>query len=437
MVFERYYEKNQIPRWSTEDGIPAFTLPMYHSVGVPVEKTNYFIMGQTNSGKTTVTKKIIKKRIEMDVNLRIFCNQIKIHDFDEIIGKNGKYICLNPNVYPHHNFVWNALKEFRLAGEEKWFSAAMFFCKCITSEFHQTAGSNLYFVDTAEELVARYFLSLLYGTKENIGNDKTFGFLDHKSPKEILDIIANYSGNRPFLEKHFGYVLPVPKDYVLNKRGQDVFIFVDKIVRVVTGTFRQNGNDTIIEFLSNQTPYSRLCLVHDEGNPASFVMEQYFLHLVAKMQLGIEDTGLDNLLIVLDEPDKTRIKGFPLSILANLGRQVGNKHTQLILSTQSFNNLYMISEDVNGHDTRSLLTGFPTTIAFNTGMDETTRDLLKGSYGTHRVECVTTPSSRYDRLIREVKDIPWITDEEFASLEKGQAVVKIRSSQPYRVQFVK
>ena len=435
MYFERYSEKNQIPKWSTKDGIPAYILPTYEIIGVPVEKTNYFVSGTTGTGKTTGVKKILDFRLQAQDNLRLLVYQVKMHDFDKFFIKNGLFICHNSSTYPDDKlFKWNSMKEFRLAGEKGWFNSIQEFTSCAASEFRKSAGSNLYFVDTAEECVIRFFLALLHTTKENISNDKTWGFLEHEQPEKILDVIANYRGNHSFLKIHFEYDYQEKKKYTLTKRGRDIFIFINKIVRVVTGTFRQRGNDTIWEFMHGGE-FNRLCICHEEGNKASYIMEQYFLKRITTMMLGSDNTITDDLLMVLDEVDKSRVTEFPLAKLATLGREVGNKHTQLVLSTQSFESLYAIAENGNEHDTRSMLSGFPCTIAFNPGMDETTRNILQSAYGNHMVQRVTAPLSRYDSPIIEMKEIPWVSDEQFASLDRGQAIVKIQSERPYRVQL--
>lgn len=440
MYFEKDIEKKKVPAWAVEGGIPAYVLPEYTPIGIPVQKTNYFITGGIGSGKTEFVKKVVWHRLEDELDLRLVILQIKPHDFDEVIGERGVFICQNSSSYPKERlFRWNAMKEFRAAGEEKFLQNIQEFTAIAASEFHKNGGANLYFVDTAEETVDRYFLSLLHLTSENLTNDQTFGFLENEEPEKILRIIANYPPNHNFLKINFDFDPESQSPYKLTKRGHDIFIFISKIARVVRGTFRERGEDTIWEFLHSTggNDITRICICHEEGSKSSYVMEQYFLRKIVNMMLGSEETIAGDLLMVLDEVDKTRVKEFPLAKLATLGRDVNGKRVQLLLSTQSFESLFAVAEDGNEHDIRALLTGFPVILSFNPGMDATTRDILKTAYGNHIVQKITTPLSRYNCPIVEMKEEAWVRDQDFSSLSVGQTYVKIQSERPYRVQIRK
>ncbi len=438
MYFERDVEKKIIPSWSVDGGIPAYILPGYKPIGIPIQKTNYFITGGIGTGKTELVKKIVRYRLEEESDLRLVILQIKPHDFDEVIGNRGLFICQNSNGYPEERlFRWNAMQEFRSAGEENYFQSIQEFTSIAASEFYKSAGPNLYFIDTAGETIDRYFWALLHSTSENITNDKTFGFLEHQEPEKILRIIANYPPNHNFLKINFDYDPQNQNPYKLTKRGHDIFIFISKIARVVRGTFTEPGEDSIWDFLhsTGKKDVTRICICHEEGSKSSYIMEQYFLKRITNMMLGSETSISGDLLMVLDEVDKTRAREFPLAKLATLGRDVNGKRTQLLLSTQSFECLFTVAEEGNEHDIRSLLAGFPVIASFNPGMDATTRDLLKAAYGNHLVQKITTPISRYDRPIVEMKEESWVKDQDFASLSVGQMYIKIQSEYPYRVQI--
>lgn len=195
MYFERDVEKKIIPSWSVDGGIPAYLLPGYKPIGIPIQKTNYFITGGIGTGKTELVKKIVRYRLEEESDLRLVILQIKPHDFDEVIGNRGLFICQNSNGYPEERlFRWNAMQEFRSAGEENYFQSIQEFTSIAASEFYKSAGPNLYFIDTAGETIDRYFWSLLHSTSENITNDKTFlsyGFYLHKTDRR--DVIGSYA----------------------------------------------------------------------------------------------------------------------------------------------------------------------------------------------------------------------------------------------------
>ena len=39
MYFEKDIEKKKVPAWAVEGGIPAYVLPEYTPIGIPVQKT--------------------------------------------------------------------------------------------------------------------------------------------------------------------------------------------------------------------------------------------------------------------------------------------------------------------------------------------------------------------------------------------------------------
>ncbi len=438
MYFEKENEEKKTPLWDAESGISAYILPEYKPIKIPISKKNYFITGITGTGKTQFVKKIIRHRLSEESNLRLAILQIKPHDFDELMGDRGVFICQNSTGYPKERvFRWNAMKEFRSGGEENYLENIQEFTSIAASEYHKSAGANLYFVSTAEESIERYFVALLNSTSENIPNDKTFGFLENEEPEKILRIIANYPPNLNFLKIHFDYDPQDQNEYKLTKRGHDIWIFILKIVRVLRGTFKEAGDDSIWDFLhsTGKNDVTRICLCHEEGSKSSYIMEQYFLKRITNMMLGSETTIGGDLLMVLDEVDKTRAREFPLAKLATLGRDVNGKRTQILLSTQSFESLFAVAEEGNEHDIRSLLAGFPIIANFNPGMDATTRDLLKAAYGNHIVQKIITPLSRYDRPIVEMKEEPYVKDQDFASLGIGEMYIKVEAERPYRVKI--
>ena len=222
MYFEKENEEKKTPLWDAESGISAYILPEYKPIKIPISKKNYFITGITGTGKTQFVKKIIRHRLSEESNLRLAILQIKPHDFDELMGDRGVFICQNSTGYPKERvFRWNAMKEFRSGGEENYLENIQEFTSIAASEYHKSAGANLYFVSTAEESIERYFVALLNSTSENIPNDKTFGFLENEEPEKILRIIANYPPNLNFLKIHFDYDPQDQNEYKLTKRGHD------------------------------------------------------------------------------------------------------------------------------------------------------------------------------------------------------------------------
>ena len=121
MYFEKESEEKKTPLWDAESGISAYILPEHKPIKIPITKKNYFITGITGTGKTQFVKKIIRHRLSEEPNLRLAILQIKPHDYDELMGDRGVFICQNSTGYPKERvFRWNAMKEFRSCGEENY-----------------------------------------------------------------------------------------------------------------------------------------------------------------------------------------------------------------------------------------------------------------------------------------------------------------------------
>ena len=114
---------------------------------------------------------------------------------------------------------------------------------------------------------------------------------------------------------------------------------------------------------------------------------------------------------------------------ANLGREYG---LQILLTTQSVENLYGLSADFNEHITTGGLAGFPYLISFRPG-DPTTIATLQTLYGSAYRERIVLPASRYAEPVVKCDMEPMVTDAEFASLGVGDCIVKILSHPPQRV----
>ena len=139
------------------------------------------------------------------------------------------------------------------------------------------------------------------------------------------------------------------------------------------------------------------------------------------------------ILMVLDEIDKMADGGkaadFGIFQAANLGREYG---LQILLTTQSIENLYGLAPDFNEHITTGGLAGFPYLISFRPG-DPSTITTLQTLYGSEYKEHLVLPASRYAEPVVKCEKEPLVSDKELASLNTGECFVKILSAPPQKV----
>jgi len=162
----------------------------------------------------------------------------------------------------------------------------------------------------------------------------------------------------------------------------------------------------------------------------------YFLKKLKDEKLSNRCAVSAPLLMVLDEVDKLadggRSADFGLFQAATLGREAG---LQLLLTTQSLEQLYGLAPQFNEHLTTAGLAGFPMTVAFRPG-DAPTLHTLQTLYGSDYRERTIFPVSRYDRPATHCELEPLVSEAEFAALAPGTAYIKLADARPVKVRFL-
>ena len=144
----------------------------------------------------------------------------------------------------------------------------------------------------------------------------------------------------------------------------------------------------------------------------------------------------DPMLWCMDEADKLSDGGksadFGLFQAATLGREYG---LQILLTTQSVENLYGLAPGFNEHIAKGGLAGFPVVLSFRPG-DATTISTLQTLFGTKRNDITTMPLSRYDHPVVKSELEPVVSEADFASLKTGEAYIKIKSCAPQKISII-
>ena len=208
--------------------------------------------------------------------------------------------------------------------------------------------------------------------------------------------------------------------------------FLNDVLELFSGNFASaDGQDTVCDFLQGKH-YRNLFIQHDVSQEeASRPFDLYFLKKIVDDKMRA--TGINApVLMVLDEVDKVG-GDFGCTKAATLGR---GYQLQLMLSTQSLENLFALAPDNNReHASKAMMAGFPVLVAFHGG-DPGTITSLQTMFGSKHRETTVLGISRYAAPVTKSDLEPLVTDTDFASLGIGECYVKILSCPPQRVKLV-
>ncbi len=194
-----------------------------------------------------------------------------------------------------------------------------------------------------------------------------------------------------------------------------------------------DGTDTIQNWLDGKYGKNLFLLYDLKKAEISRPFFLYYLRKIKNHKMSNTVGNTSPVLMVLDEIDKMSEGGkavdFGLFQAANLGRENG---LQILLTSQSLENLFGCAPDFNEHITNGGLAGFPQLLCFRLG-DPKTISTMQTLFGSEYRERIILPASRYDNVLIKSEKEPIITDEEFASLRTGECVIKIDSHRPQKV----
>lgn len=428
-------QKAKVPPWPTGAGSIPSVLPDGTAVGLPVLKgVNVLTFGTVGTGKTrSYTEEAADLLLSSDPNMRGVFFDAKHSFMDRFLKENDKVITHNPRmVSAKHLFVPNLVKEIRQSADPE--AEMREIAEFLFAELLSGANQNRAWIESARNA----FIGVLRTItdcfpSENPGNRTLVNALRRMTTAELLAYLAKHPRNHSMLRRDWGYDPHSSKNYAPTKRALDIQFFLNQVLEMFSGSFEMEGTDTIHDWLNGC--YGRnIFFLYDLA--AAEISRPFFLYYMKK----IKDYKLSNaagstppILMVLDEIDKMAAGGktadWGIYQAANLGREYG---LQILLTTQSVENLYGLSTDFNEHITTGGLAGFPYLISFRPG-DPATISTLQTLYGSEYKEHVVLPASRYADPVVKYELEPIVTDAEFASLDTGDCIVKILSHPPQRV----
>lgn len=438
MLYEiPFHTKTQFPQWECGvGGIPA-RLPNGRETDLPVlEATNVLTVGVTGTGKTrSYTLPAARLLLSANMQMKGVFIETKRTFLDAFMESKDKVIAYDSSVAPSCNlFQWCLIKEIRQARDKE--AEMRQIAEILFSDLLSSAENNRAWIESARNTFIAALRTIVDLYPDNTSNWDLVNGLRNMSVNELLAYLSKHPRNRSLLSKDFGYDVKKQNSYTPTRRATDVMFFFNTVLETFGGSFESKGQDTIHDYLHGA--YGRnLFLLHDLATAESsrpFIV--YFLKKIKDEKMSLVSAVKEPMLWCMDEADKLADGGksadFGLFQAATLGREYG---LQILLTTQSIENLYGLAPGFNEHIAKGGLAGFPVVLSFRPG-DPTTVSTLQTLFGANRRDITTMPLSRYDHPTVKSELEPMVSEADFASLKTGEAYIKIKSGTPQKVSIM-
>lgn len=438
MLYEvPFCNKNESTRWDRcVYGIPAIT-SCGKETSIPVlPGTNALTVGVTGTGKTkSYTLPAARALLSSNEHMKGVFFETKRTFLDAFMSENDKVIAYDPTIVSTGNlFQWCLIKEVRQARDKE--AEMRQIAEVLFSDLLSGAENNRAWVESARNTFIAVLRTIVDCFPDNTTNWDLINALRNMPINKLLAYLSKHPRNHSLLNMVFSYDINNKDTYVPTRRASDVMFFFNTVLEMFGGAFESKGQDTIHDYL--HSAYGRnLFLLHDLATAESsrpFLV--YFLKKIKDEKMSLISSIKEPMLWCLDEADKLADGGksadFGVFQAATLGREF---QLQILLTTQSIENLYGLAPNFNEHITKGGLAGFPTVLSFRPG-DATTINTLQTLFGSKRHEITTMPISRYDHLVVKSELEPIVSEADFASLETGECYIKIKSDDPRRVSII-
>lgn len=425
------------PEWA--DGVGGILAKLTDGVKIPVlESTNVLTVGVTGTGKSkSYTLPAAKYLLSSNPTMKGVFFETKRTFLDAFMQQNDKVITYDPTIVPACNlFQWCLIKEIRQArdkeGEMRQIAEVLF------GDLLAGAENNRAWIESARNTFIAVLRVIVDCYPDNTSNWDLINALRNMSVNNLLAYLAKHPRNHSLLNKDFSYDPNKSEVYTPTRRATDIMFFFNSVLEIFGGAFESKGQDTIHDYLLGAHGYGRnLFLVYDLATAESsrpFIL--YFLKKIKDEKMSLSSTIIEPMLWCMDEADKLSDSGkaadFGIFQAATLGREYG---LQILLTTQSIENLYGLAPGFNEHIAKGGLSGFPVLISFRPG-DATTISTLQTLFGSRRHEITTMPLSRYDHPTVKSEIEPVVSEADFAQLDTGEAYIKIKSAHPQKVSII-
>lgn len=438
MLYEiSLHAKDDFPEWGGGAGGIRARLPGGREVGIPVLKSvNVLTVGVTGTGKSkSYTLPAARLLLASNPEMKGVFFETKRTFLDAFLQKEDKVIAYDRSIVPARNlFQWCLVKEIRQARDKE--AEMRQIAEVLFGDLLAGAENNRAWIESARNTFMAVLRVLVDCYAENTSNWDLVNALRNMSLSSLLAYLSRHPRNRSLLHKDFGYDVNRKESYTPTRRAADIMFFFNAVLEIFAGAFESKGEDTIRDYL--QGAYGRnLFLLHDLATAESsrpFLL--YFLKKIKDEKMSLSSAIRAPMLWCMDEADKLADGGKPADFglfqAATLGREYG---LQILLTTQSIENLYGLAPGFNEHIAKGGLAGFPMLLSFRPG-DAATISALQTLFGSGRHDITTMPLSRYDHPTVRSELEPVVSEADFALLRTGEAYVKIKSSTPQKVYVI-
>ncbi len=431
------YLKEESDGW--ECGISAIPAKLCSGkvTTIPVlQGTNVLTLGVTGTGKTrSFTLPAARALLSSNTQMKGVFFETKSSFLDTFMENDDKVIAYNPSVVQQSNlFKWCLIKEIRQARNKE--AEMRQIAEVLFNDLLSGAENNRAWVESARNTFIAVLRTVVDCFPDNTSNWNLINALRNMSINKLFAYLSKHPRNHSLLNKDFSYDVGKKESYVPTRRAMDVMFFFNTVLEIFGGAFESEGEDTIHDYLHGV--YGRnLFLLHDLAtaeSSRSFIV--YFLKKIKDEKMSLVSSIKEPMLWCMDEADKLADGGkaadFGLFQAATLGREF---NLQILLTTQSIENLYGLAPRFNEHIAKGGLAGFPMVLSFRPG-DATTITTLQTLFGSRRHNITTMPISRYDRPIVKSELESIVSEADFASLKTGECYIKIKSEDPRRASII-
>lgn len=408
VLFHGQYQKQRAVFGMTPDQLDKHTL----------------LIGSTGCGKTTLLNQMIQqlqKDMSQDDVMIIFDSK---GDFYSKFGQRpGSVLLGNSEQYYNASVRWNIFKEICADGRQdrNVVSNAQEICRNLFAE-REKRSNNPFFPNAARDLLASLLIFLIR-TGENdtafrsefFYNDQFRFLLNRCDVNQLLDFLSFDSDARSVSSYIDGG----------GEQASGVLAELYSIVReIFTGVFAEHGAFSIREFVRKKG--GRTLFVEYDLSIGQTLTPMYRLlfDLALKEALG-RQRAEGNVYLILDEfrllPHLQHIDDG-----VNFGRSLGVK---IIAGVQNVEQLFETYGENRG---RSILAGFSNLFQFHND-DPSTLQYLTGRSGRNVV--LDEYLDMRGQLADSKRSGTTIEDWDLSSLEKGEAIVSLAFSGPFRFHF--
>lgn len=349
------------PEWADGVGGILAKLTDGRQVKIPVlESTNVLTVGVTGTGKSkSYTLPAAKYLLSSNPTMKGVFFETKRTFLDAFMQQNDKVITYDPTIVPACNlFQWCLIKEIRQArdkeGEMRQIAEVLF------GDLLAGAENNRAWIESARNTFIAVLRVIVDCYPDNTSNWDLINALRNMSVNNLLAYLAKHPRNHSLLNKDFSYDPNKSEVYTPTRRATDIMFFFNSVLEIFGGAFESKGQDTIHDYLLGAHGYGRnLFLVYDLATAESsrpFIL--YFLKKIKDEKMSLSSTIIEPMLWCMDEADKLSDSGkaadFGIFQAATLGREYG---LQILLTTQSIENLYGLAPGFNEHIAKGGLSG--------------------------------------------------------------------------------